>query len=195
MLTERDLDSAVGEIRGFYAIASNGSWLLAKKLAEVEVLGLWKLRVDMHGVRVHKSFGDFAKNEIGFTPRYCRDLIRIALKFSEEEFRRLGPTKLRIVQQADCDAEHARRLARFKDGAGLRRVESEIGRAPRSQGASLVREHMRGGSVTLDLKEEESRAFRVSPVGDLLKLSKILLAVHRRRTRSHKASRRDVAAE
>lgn len=199
MQTVQDLDNAIGEIRGFHAVASHGIYFLAKKLAEVDVSGLWKLRVDSNGARVHKNFGAFVTSELGFTLRYCQDLIRIASGFSEDEFRKLGPTKLRIVQQADCDAEHARRLARFKEGATLRTVEVEIGRAPRARGedggASLVREHMRGGAVTLDLKVEEGRAYRVSPVGDLLRLSKLLVAVHRRRTHGRKASRRDVAAE
>ena len=129
-IVETALDKAVEELKKLSTIASTGGWYLARKLAEIDISGLWKTRVTTEGKAVHKNFDAFVKAELGFSREYYQGLLRIVARFTEEEYKQLGPTKLRLVVAANDPEEEARRLKRFQDGVSRREVEREIGRKP-----------------------------------------------------------------
>ena len=127
---EIPLDKVVEDLLKLSTIASTGGWYLARKLAEIDISGLWKTRVTTEGKAVHKNFDAFVKAELGFSREYYQGLLRIVARFTEEEYKQLGPTKLRLVVAANDPEEEARRLKRFQDGVSRREVEREIGRKP-----------------------------------------------------------------
>ena len=128
-IVEIELDRVVAELQKLSTIATVGGWYLAKKLAETDISGVWKTRLNEAGKSVHKNFDAFVQTEVKFSRKYYQDLLRIYARFpKEEDYKQLGPTKLRLVVQADTEAEAKERLDKFKAGASRREVERDAGR-------------------------------------------------------------------
>jgi hypothetical protein len=153
----------------------------------IETQKLWKCRKSHDGKAAYRNFEEFSKAELGITARYVLALQKMKSEFTETQFIEFGPTRLRMVLEA-APTDRAQILDLMKAGATKRELERKMGRSSSDvMGASRIRQHLRGGTIALDLDKEERRFWRVEPVQDLLALSRRLEKVIRARSRKKAA--------
>jgi hypothetical protein len=94
------LDREADRIRGLVLDAASGHWRLGTALAEVKQTGIWKYRVGDDGKPAYTNFVRFCEAEIGLRGQWMGELISMSAELTEDQVRRLGPTKATIVAKA-----------------------------------------------------------------------------------------------
>ena len=128
-----DLDKLVQEIRELQRGTAAGAWLLAKKVTEVGKSQIWKQRRDDAGKPAYRTFEQFLEKELDIGRKYGTELLKLYGRFSEEEFQKVGPTKLRLVLQAPQE-QQAEVLEKLKGGAPRKEVTEEVRQARAEKG-------------------------------------------------------------
>ena len=122
---ETVLDQAVFELNRLKKEASSSAWAFASKLCSVYESELWKTRLNEQGNVAYRTFEQFSKTELGITRRYAQDLLKIAKRFTENEFLTIGPAKLKLVLVAP-EKDQKQLLVEIKAGASKRDIERKI---------------------------------------------------------------------
>lgn len=122
---EKELDTAVHEIRQINTKGGTLVYMLATKLKEICDAQTWKARRDSEGKVKYKTFDQFCMEELGFTSRYANDLMKIVASFTQKEVEAMGTAKLRLVLAAPADAQPAI-LENVRGGAGKTQIAREV---------------------------------------------------------------------
>lgn len=94
-----DLDKTVSAINTLKsAIWSNG-WKMGKLITELRDKQLWKLRNE-DGKPKYLTFESFCKSELGFSDNQAYRLMDVAERFTEEQVKKFGTTKLSLILEA-----------------------------------------------------------------------------------------------
>ena len=125
----------VAEVKQIQNVAHVSSYMLAKKLAEGEMSGVWKTKLDAKDRPVYRNFDTFAQIELGMSGKYVRTQLKLFSRFTEDQFRTIPVTKLRLLLEVAED-ERPAVLKKIKEGASRRTIERSIGRTSHdAQGA------------------------------------------------------------
>jgi hypothetical protein len=125
MLADPIVDQYVAEFQYLRRGMAAGSWLIADKLAQGDIKGVYKQRKLLDGKAAYKNFDQFVKSELGMSRKYMQELLRMRDDFTAKEFEEYGVTRLRVVMQA-APGEKAAALAKLKSGASRREVERTL---------------------------------------------------------------------
>ena len=117
----QQLDADVAEVIRLNRGVCAGSWLLAQKVSEISESQRWKLRLDEQGKVKYRTFEDFARVELQMAPNYARDMQKIYVRFTQDVFEKIGPSKLRLVLQAPADQQEEV-LEKIKDSVTPKRA-------------------------------------------------------------------------
>lgn len=90
---------------------------------------LYRLSEKLHQTEFH----EWCARELSFTPRNCRDLIRVSMEFTKEDVRKYCYTKLRLVLQARTPKLKEHAMEMLRQGASRRRIAEEIGQKGKRQ--------------------------------------------------------------
>lgn len=123
-----DLDKAVREIRELQRGHAACAYMLARKVTEVCKSQVWKTRVGEDGKPAYRTFEQFLEKEANIGRKYAGELLKLFGRFSEDEFKVIGPTKLRLVLQAP-EEQQAEVLEKLKGGAGRKEVTEQVRKA------------------------------------------------------------------
>jgi hypothetical protein len=99
------LDAAIAEIKALDRGFGAASWVLAQKISQLDESQQWKLRVDERGVPKYGNFEKFANVELGMTREYANSMKKIFVRFTQEDFVLLGPSRLRVIIQVPEDEQ------------------------------------------------------------------------------------------
>lgn len=111
----KDLDKAVKAIRSYQVEGAMSLWKIGTVLNEVHTKGLFGLRLNGDGKRMHRTFGMWVQKElVGIGVRYAYDLMSVAETFSEDVARTEGVTKLRVIARIPDEAKRNNLIARSK---------------------------------------------------------------------------------
>ena len=124
-----EFDKFVAEVKQIQNVANVSSYMLAKKLAEGEMSGVWKTKLNVKQKPEYGNFDAFAQVELGMSGKYVRTMLKLFARFTEEEFKTIPVTKLRLVLEVSPDAQPDV-MKKIKDGASRRQIERDIGRKP-----------------------------------------------------------------
>src|ERR1019366_9531094 len=124
-----EFDKFVAEVKQIQNVANVSSYMLAKKLAEGEMSGVWKTKLNAKQKPEYGNFDAFAQVELGMSGKYVRTMLKLFARFTEEEFKTIPVTKLRLVLEVSPDAQPDV-MKKIKDGASRRQIERDIGRKP-----------------------------------------------------------------
>lgn len=121
------LDRAVAEIRELRREEAANAWRIARKISQIYEQDLWKMRRNEDGSVRYKTFEQFTKAEFGYGRKHAQDTMRLCEQYTEEQFREVGPTKLRVVLQAP-EKEQAALLEMATGGASRSTLEQKAGK-------------------------------------------------------------------
>jgi hypothetical protein len=140
--SERDLDAAVAKVRRAQSDASLSGWQLGKYIADIKDNDLWKLRTHKDGKSGKErprwsSWEAFCTTELGMTPRNALGFANVASKFTEEQVKAVGMSKLQLVlQAAPEDRKEMEKLA--ESGAPARQIRAHVKKS-RAKSKSVVK--------------------------------------------------------
>lgn len=155
------IDKFVWEVKRLQSVTNVSGYMLAKKLSEGEVSGVWKTRLDKKERAAYRNFETFAAIELGMSANYARSLLKMYAQFDEATFLAVPTTKLRLLVEATPEArpkvqeminrnasrrEIEREAMGRKPGEGERRPPGPKAKAPRPEPKTT-------GKVTLALVE------------------------------------------
>jgi hypothetical protein len=122
---KQDLDQVVAEIKELQRGTAACAWMLAKKVSEVVQSQIWKQRVTEGGTVAYRTHEEFAKAELDMSSKYMRELLRLFVRFTEQEFKTFGPSKLRLMLVAP-EEKQQEMLDKLKGGASKREIERDV---------------------------------------------------------------------
>jgi len=154
-------DRSVAEIKQIQRIAGVSGYMLAKKLAETEMSGVWKTKLNAKQKPEYTNFDAYAHIELGLSGKYVRTMLKLFSRFTEVEIRTIPVTKLRLAMEVDADAQ-PNVMQQIKEGASRREIERSMGRMNRDTQGSKGKSEDKpkpstSGKVTLALVEQKQK--------------------------------------
>lgn len=126
-VTIEALDTAVSEIKGLTGEAIASYHDLGCKIAEIHEKNLWKARRDASDPNkpAYKNFEKFCAAELGFSHAHAYNLMDVSRKFTREQVKALGVSKLALVLKAP-EEKQQEILAQAEGGASKRELEAKV---------------------------------------------------------------------
>ena len=131
--TTGDLDLAVTEIIRLKGSSAQSMWDLGAKLKDVHEKQLWKLRMGADGKPVYRTFESFCLAEIKMSGTACYNMIDVVAKFSPEQIKEIGHTKLVLALRAP-EEDRAEILKTAKEKS-TRELQSKVKKLRAQKGA------------------------------------------------------------
>ena len=104
--TERELDAKISTIHKLQGAGAENFWCLGKAVKELYDGNWWKLRLKAEDKTPrYKSWDAFVHHELGMTPPHAFAAMDVAAKFSVDEIKVHGQTKLGIIMRAPETAQ------------------------------------------------------------------------------------------
>lgn len=125
LVSAKDLDKAVAEVIKLKSEGAENFWLLGKKLLEINVDQLWKLRLK-DGKNAYKGFDTFVQSELNMSPQHAYRAIDLAKEYDDvKEVRELGHSKAALILQA-APQDRKKLKAKAKAGATKKALEADV---------------------------------------------------------------------
>lgn len=121
--TTADLDESVNRIVDRRADAQSSVWELGDAIRDNYDRGLWKLRLK-DGKVVYTNWKRFVEAELGMSHTMAFNLMNVAQRFSREDVKALGVSKLSIIAKVEDAAERERLLEGARNGATVRETQA-----------------------------------------------------------------------
>ena len=131
--TTGDLDLAVTEIIRLKGSSAQSMWDLGANLKDVHEKQLWKLRMGPDGKPVYRTFEAFCLAEIKMSGTACYNMIDVVAKFSQEQIKEIGHTKLVLALRAP-EEDRAEILKTAKEKS-TRELQSKVKKLRAQKGA------------------------------------------------------------
>jgi hypothetical protein len=125
LVTTKDLDAAVAEIRRLQVDIVDNHWQLGRLLDEGHEKRLYTLRLDAAGKPKYANWAQWVTAELGIGARYALDLAAISKVFTREQIREVGVTKLRVLARIPDEAKRANLVERAKSELTTKEVQRE----------------------------------------------------------------------
>ena len=122
--TEKDLDAAVMEVQILKAEGAVNLWKLGAKIKSIHDSQLYKQRTD-GGKPKYKGFEAFCNHELGISFQNAYELMDVAAKFSEQQVRKFGTSKLGLLLKAPEEAREDI-LDKVAKGATANEVRADV---------------------------------------------------------------------
>lgn len=192
--TEQDLDTSIKAIEELKSSIWRNGWKMGQLVREIRDKHLWKQRSDENGKPKYKSFEQFCPNELGFSDNQAYRMMDVSERFTEEQVRKFGTTKLSLVLEApkeDQDRILEEKVAKNASSAEVReavkkaRAEKKVttretGRKKTPKGKAPPKKQAKPGSArkdnitvasiegtkTVKLFKKESPEVRAKRIGD-----------------------------
>lgn len=132
-LTEKDLDTAVAQLRHAMSDAVGSYWKLGHQILDLYSKDLWKLRCGEDGKAKYTSFEQFTKAELGMEKTAAYNLMDVAKNYSEDKVRQLGHAKLALLLKAPAD-DRPTIEAKIVEGASYRETKKLVAEAREQKG-------------------------------------------------------------
>lgn len=147
LVSTRDLDDSVAEIKKIQLDIVDNHWLLGKKLQESHEKNLYKLRLDSNNKPKYRSWGQWVEAELEISPRYAFDLAATSMVFTQEQIKEFGVTKLRVLARIPEEAKRQNLLEKARGELnGKPMTRTEVERAAKQGGTLPARKGLGGGS-------------------------------------------------
>jgi hypothetical protein len=149
--TQRELDAAVAEVETLKGSAATGYWALGRAIERIHVQQLWKLRqeTDEKGKTKlrWKTWEAFCHSELKMTPKTANRAMDVATRYTEEQIRLWGATKLELLLQAPPEERERIMKEQVEKGAGKREIEKEVRKAKSKAGFTRPSRGTHGGKT------------------------------------------------
>jgi len=163
--TAKDLDRAVQEVFALKTKSAMGMWELGAKIAEIHDQQLWKLRGE-DGKPRYKTAEAFVTAELNMSVTHAWNLMDISRKFTAEDVKKFGTSKLGLLLQAPEEARPAIQQ-RIEQGASKNVVAQEVRKANKGRTTTTTKRGPNAGKVSA--KSEKAR-----PAKKLLTIANVL---------------------
>lgn len=130
-MDESHLDNITAKLLFLKSNLAANYWALGKGLKVVLDTTIWKVRTkgpEGKAKTAYTSFNQYCKVELKMSNSTCYDLMDAAAKFSEDQARRLGMTKLVLVMRAP-ENDQERLLEEAEKGATKSQIRDAVTRA------------------------------------------------------------------
>jgi hypothetical protein len=131
--TEAVLDTISAAIRQAKADTAVQYWTLGAQIKVVFDTSLWKLRTTPDGKTRYTTFAQWCTAEIGLNSSVALSLMDVASKFSREDARRLGSSKLQLILRAP-EGKQPELLEAAGEGASFRDIQKQVKQAKKEIG-------------------------------------------------------------
>jgi hypothetical protein len=101
--TSGDLDKEVAEFKSLFDGAMQNYWQMGDMLVRMHESKLYKTRVGSDEKPLYRSFEKFVEAELGITAHHARDLMTVAVDFTERQVIDLGTTKLKYLARVPVE--------------------------------------------------------------------------------------------
>ena len=96
-LSVADLDGHCKTIKKSVRKVGEEYYKTALAFKAIQDQELWKLRENSRGERAYTNFGQWAKTELAINASGAYQMIRLVEQFTEDDIKKIGPSKLRIA--------------------------------------------------------------------------------------------------
>ncbi len=173
-----ELDKSIMAYRSVMGDGAAVYHRMGTALEPIHRLEQWKFRADAEGKRIYKSFEQFVEAELAQSHTNAFRMIEVAKKFSEDDCRKIGFSKISLIAEAPPESRPKLLKAAEKEGVTYREMATKVkeakaaggGRAATGNNASRTNK----ATAASKKKQAEVRAARITLVcGDKMQTIKL----------------------